>query len=292
MSIKMIKIGWDASIVIMKWYLGGSLWRNSPSRKLFGSWSAITLSYHLSIWIYTKRNFQIFSMNFRCKLCTLNCVDKIYLDTTSPLIFYFKKTGCTEMPRGVKGVSEAINSLVENIFWWNNGWQPGIEVSCRRRQPGPRFIDAALYMRVNTNAGGNRVTKTYVWNLSCSWSLFKRSIVSSGRSSSVYPGMLYTQQVSKVLKRPNRCYTLLLSLVLNINWISNHVACLLALSTSSPSPCVAFVCPERPLAGGSLSSQPLWFLHSPQNFQCHNSDKKQYQFDLGNLLTSWHLMWG
>ena len=59
---------------------------------------------------------------------------------------------------------------------------------------------------------------------------------------------------SKVLKRPNRCYTLLLSLVLNINWISNHVACLLALSTSSPSPCVAFVCPERPLAGGSLSS--------------------------------------
>ena len=196
------------------------------------------------------------------------------------------------MPRGVKGVSEAINSLVENILWWNNGWQPGIEVSCRRRQPGPRFIDAALYMRVNTNAGGNRVTKTYVWNLSCSWSLFKRSIVSSGRSSSVYPGMLYTQQVSKVLKRPNRCYTLLLSLVLNINWISNHVACLLALSTSSPSPCVAFVCPERPLAGGSLSSQPLWFLHSPQNFQCHNSDKKQYQFDLGNLLTSWHLMWG
>ena len=151
------------------------------------------------------------------------------------------------MPRGVKGVSEAINSLVENIFWWNNGWQPGIEVSCRRRQPGPRFIDAALYMRVNTNAGGNRVTKTYVWNLSCSWSLFKGSIVSSGRSSSVYPGMLYTQQVSKVLKRPNRCYTLLLSLVLNINWISNHVACLLALSTSSPSPCVAFVCPEKPL---------------------------------------------
>ena len=91
MSIKMIKIGWDASIVIMKWYLGDSRWRNSPSRKLFGSWSAITLSYHLSIWIYTKRNFQIFSMNFRCKLCTLNCVDKIYLETTSPLIFYKKK---------------------------------------------------------------------------------------------------------------------------------------------------------------------------------------------------------
>ena len=54
-------------------------------------------------------------MNFCCKVCTLNCVDKIYLDTTSPIMFY-KKTGCTEMPRSVKGVSEAINSLVENIF--------------------------------------------------------------------------------------------------------------------------------------------------------------------------------